>query len=290
MERLGLNPVEGIEMTIKSLDLHARASLAALVIGMSFVTAAPVLAQESVAATASDEGDGIGEIVVTAQRRSQNLQQVPIAVTAIAGDSLREMGMTRSTDIVRLTPGVSISSSSAGESAQYTMRGVTQNDYAEIAEGPIAVYVDDSYIPNLQGANFGFYDMERLEVLKGPQGILFGRNATGGLVHYIIAKPSDQLEGYGEASYGSYNQVRFEGAVSGPLSDTLTARASFLFDRNGSYWKNVYPAGLPSGVNPGTPPSPCCSDLGQHAWVTAQRDACEHLQAVGLRELLGRMT
>lgn len=239
--------------------------MVALAAGLA-TTTIPAFAQQ---AEAGNE-DGLGEIVVTAQRREQNLQKVPIAVTAVEGKMLKEMGITRSTDIVRLTPGVSISSSSAGESAQYTMRGVTQNDYAEIAEGPIAVYVDDSYIPNLQGANFGFYDMERVEVLKGPQGILFGRNATGGLVHYIIKKPTDHLEAYGEATYGSYDQVRMEGAVSGPLTDTLSARASFLLDRNGAFWKNVYPGGLPSDVDAGQKPTPCCSDLGQKRQIGAR--------------------
>ncbi len=250
---------EGFTMTFSTHRLLAKSSVAALTIGLCAVAASPAAAQ----AAQEPQSEGIGDIVVTAQRREQSLQKVPIAVTAVDGDTLRDIGITRSTDIVRLTPGVSISSSSAGESAQYTMRGVTQNDYAEIAEGPIAVYVDDSYIPNLQGANFGFYDMERVEVLKGPQGILFGRNATGGLVHYIIEKPSSYLEGYGEATYGSYDQVRFEGAISGPLSDTLSARASFLFDRNGAFWDNVYPGGLPSGVDAGPAPDSCCSDLGQ---------------------------
>jgi iron complex outermembrane receptor protein len=255
-------------MSMKTLRPCSRTSLAALALGLSLF-AAPAQAKDD-DATAAPESEGIGDIVVTAQRREQSLQKVPIAVAALEGEALRDMGMTRSTDIVRLTPGVSISSSSAGESAQYTMRGVTQNDYAEIAEGPIAVYVDDSYIPNLQGANFGFYDMERVEVLKGPQGILFGRNATGGLVHYIIAKPSDRLEGYGEATYGSYDQMRFEGAISGPLGETLSARASFLFDRNGAFWKNVYPGGLPAGVDAGPAPDPCCSDLGQKRQIAGR--------------------
>jgi iron complex outermembrane receptor protein len=235
--------------------------IAAIAIAISPLSSLGALAQETLAPQA-EQSDGVDEIVVTAQRREQNLQKVPISITAVSGVALRDMGLTRSTDIVRLTPGVSISASSGGESAQYTMRGVTQNDYAEIAEGPIAVYVDDSYIPNLQGANFGFYDMDRVEVLKGPQGILFGRNATGGLVHYIIAKPTDHLEGFGQATYGSFNQARFEGALSGPLSDTFSARASILFDRNSGYWKNQAASDIASGAGSSTV-DPCCSDLGQ---------------------------
>ncbi|MFD2580565.1 TonB-dependent receptor [Novosphingobium colocasiae] len=238
-------------------------SLVALALSLSLAVVNPAFAQDTASETAStsSESEGIGDIVVTAQRREQNLQQVPISITAVSGDKLRDLGLTRSTDIIRLTPGVSISSSSGGENAQYSMRGVTQNDYAEIAEGPIAVYVDDSYIPNLQGQNFGFYDMQRVEVLKGPQGILFGRNATGGLVHYIINKPSDRLEGYGQATYGSYDQVRLEGAVGGPISDTLSARVSFLYDRNGAFWKNQAASDIASGAGSSTV-EPCCADLG----------------------------
>jgi iron complex outermembrane receptor protein len=245
----------------KTLLRPSHTSLLALVVSLG-LSAVPAQAQDAAVAAASadvpaENSAQIGDIVVTAQRREQNLQKVPIAITAITGDALRTQGLTRSTDIVRLTPGVSISASSAGENAQYTMRGVTQNDYAEIAEGPIAVYVDDSYIPNLQGANFGFYDLQRVEVLKGPQGILFGRNATGGLVQYVIEKPTDHLSGYANATYGSYNNKRFEGAISGPLSDTLTARASFLYDSNGSYWKNQ---AKPS--DSAVPITDCCHDLG----------------------------
>jgi iron complex outermembrane receptor protein len=251
-------------MTKTMFRPHSRTSLAALALGIGCISS-PAAAQDASVAPAAEASTAappedsakIGEIVVTAQRREQNLQKVPIAIAAVTGETLRTQGLTRSTDIVRLTPGVSISASSAGENAQYTMRGVTQNDYAEIAEGPIAVYVDDSYIPNLQGANFGFYDLQRVEVLKGPQGILFGRNATGGLVQYIIEKPTDHLSGYANATYGSYDNTRFEGAISGPISDTLSARASFLYDRNGAYWKN-----MASPSDSATPIADCCHDLG----------------------------
>ncbi|WP_068091205.1 TonB-dependent receptor [Novosphingobium rosa] len=227
------------------------------------VVVTPAFAETATQPAAAPEA-AVGEIVVTAQHREENLQKVPIAVTALGGAALRSMGLNRSTDIAKLTPGVSISASSGGENAQYTMRGVTQNDYSQIAEGPIAVYLDDSYIPNLQGQNFGFYDMERVEVLKGPQGILFGRNATGGLVNYVIAKPTEHLSGYANATYGSYGTARFEGALSGPLSDTLSARASFLFDRNGDYWRNVAGQSTTSTV------SPCCHDLGEKRNLAAR--------------------
>src|SRR3546814_9948700 len=100
--------------------------------------------------------------------------------------------------IFRLTPGVFVSNAAAGQSQQYSIRGVTQNDFNDIFEGPIAVYYDDTYVPSLQGQVFGTFDLERIEVLKGPQGTLFGKNATGGLVHFIPRKPTREIEGYGD--------------------------------------------------------------------------------------------
>ena len=106
--------------------------------------------------------------------------------------------------------------------SQFTIRGVTQNDFNDAIEAPVAVYVDDGYIPNLQGQTFGLFDLERVEVLKGPQGTLFGRNATGGLVHYVIKKPSDTLEGSIDGTYGRFNQMRIEAGIGGPLSETVS--------------------------------------------------------------------
>src|SRR3546814_5505631 len=101
--------------------------------------------------------------------------------------------------LVRLTPGVFVSNAAAGQSQQYSIRGVTQNDFNDIFEGPIAVYYDDTYVPSLQGQVFGTFDLERIEVLKGPQGTLFGKNATGGLVHFIPRKPTREIEEIGRA-------------------------------------------------------------------------------------------
>ena len=194
---------------------------------------------ESAAATANTADDG--EIVVTAQRRSQNLQDVPIAVTALSGAELQARQVTSSMDVARITPGVYASAASAGQTSAYAIRGVVQNDVSGTAEGPVAVYIDDAYSPNVQAQSFGLYDLERVEVLKGPQGTLFGRNSTGGLVNFVIVKPSDTPSGYINATYGSYDTVKVEGALGGPLGEGLQARASGFYHRNDGYLKNLVP-------------------------------------------------
>ncbi len=153
------------------------------------------------------------DIVVTANRRSQNLQDVAMSVSALGTEELVRLNVQSGADIVRVTPGVFLSSSAAGQSQQYSIRGVTQNDFNDIFEGPIAVYYDDTYVPSLQGQVFGTFDLERVEVLKGPQGTLFGKNATGGLIHFIPRRPTKEVEGFGEISYGRFNSIRAEGAV-----------------------------------------------------------------------------
>ena len=130
------------------------------------------------------------EIIVTAQKREQNLQEIGIAVTAFSGEQIRQLGFTNTTDVVSMTPGLNYTVPNA-ESSQinFFLRGVGLNDFADANENPVAVYLDDVYRPAMGGLSFQLFDMERVEVLRGPQGSLFGRNTTGGLVHYITRPP-----------------------------------------------------------------------------------------------------
>ena len=125
------------------------------------------------------------EVVVSAQKREQNIQDVGISMSAFTGEQLKALGVQESFDVAAFTPGVHISGNLAGQNTQFTIRGVTQNDFNDIVEAPNAVYLDEGYVAVAQAQTFGVYDIDRVEVLKGPQGTLFGRNATGGLVHYI---------------------------------------------------------------------------------------------------------
>ena len=181
------------------------------------------------------------EIVVTAQRRSQNLQDVGIAITALSGEQISALGLNSSTDIAKIAPNVALSGSYGGLMSNFVIRGVTQNDFNDHVESVVATYIDDTYIASQQGSNFTMFDIDRLEALKGPQGTLFGRNATGGTIQFISRRPTSTFEAYADATYSSYNNVRLEGAISGPLTEGLRARLSGFFERADGYLKNDYP-------------------------------------------------
>ena len=186
----------------------------------------------------SVHGQVLEEIIVTAQKREQSIQDVGIAITAFSGDQLEALGYESTTDIIRMIPGVTVGGANGGQLLTVNIRGVSQNDFADFAEPPNAIYVDEAYVsaPALQ--KFAMLDVDRVEVLKGPQGTLFGRNATGGLVHYISRKPTYEFEAYADATYGSYNQTRFEGAISGPMSENFNGRLALLYNRHDEILEN----------------------------------------------------
>ncbi len=132
----------------------------------------------------------IEEVVVTAQKKEENIQDVGIAITALTGNQLKALGISSSLDIVAHTPGLEATGAGGGVGAtSFAIRGVAQNDFSSPQESPVAIYIDQSYIATPAMSSFSLFDLERVEVLKGPQGTLFGRNATGGLVHFISKKP-----------------------------------------------------------------------------------------------------
>ena len=181
------------------------------------------------------------EITVTAQKREQSIQDVGIAITAYSGEQMKELGIQNSIDIAAMTPGVHVSGNNGGQKALFTIRGVTQNDFNDHTEAPVAVYVDDGYVAFGQGQIFGVFDLDRVEVLKGPQGTLFGRNATGGLVHYISRRPTRELDAYVDTTYGSYNEVKVEAAVGGPLSESISGRIAGIYNVHDPFVRNDYP-------------------------------------------------
>ena len=191
---------------VSTLGLRCSAATA-LALALSPATA---LAQTAPATPAADTPT---DIVVTAQRREQKLQDVGIAVSVVTSKDLKAMNITNA-------------KFNAYSSSQvvFNVRGVSQNDYGDQQEPPVAVYQDDSYASSITTASFPVFDLARTEALRGPQGTLFGRNATGGAVQFISTQPTDHLDGYVSATSGRYNQAIIEGAVSGPLSETLSAR------------------------------------------------------------------
>ena len=211
------------------------------------------------------------EIKVTAQKREQNLQDVGIAVNAFSGEQMRALGFSDSTEIVAMTPGVHLGGNLAGQNLQYTIRGVAQNDFSDHTESPVATYVDGAYIAMAQGQKFAMFDVERVEVLKGPQGTLFGRNATGGLVHFVSNKPTRENEAFVELEYGDFNKTRVEAAISGALSSAVSARLSGTWSDHDGWLDNDYVSGGP-GTIPGNE-SPELALAGSGDDLGGQEDA-----------------
>lgn len=192
------------------------------------------------------------KITVTSQKREQLLDDVSIAVTAFSAPQMDMLGIEDSIDLIPFSPNVSRAGDMGGQRSIFNIRGVVQNDYADIAEAPVAVYVDGGYLASTQAQTFGMFDVNRVEILKGPQGTLFGRNATGGLVNTITAKPTDYTEGYAEFTAARFGQFRFEGAVSGEITDTLRARFAFMTNQMDEILDNVYEDGAAPDTRSGS--------------------------------------
>jgi iron complex outermembrane receptor protein len=190
-------------------------------------------------ATTGLHAQALEEITVIAQKREQSLQDVSISVSAFSGDQIRKYGMTSLSELGAITPGLVVwEFGNSPTVSVFTIRGVSQNDFADHNEVPNAVYSDGVYMSFIGAIGSQMYDVERVEVLRGPQGTLFGRNATGGLVQVINRKPTEDFEGYAELTLAEHNQVKFEGAVSGPLAPTLLGRLSVSTNRYDGFVKN----------------------------------------------------
>ena len=205
---------------------------------------APGVAQ----AVAKANDTGTGDIVVTAQRREQKLQDVGIAVTVLSKKELANLNISSATDIVRAIPNLKFNAYGSSQ-VVFNIRGVSQNDYGDQQEPPVAVYQDDSYSASITSASFPVFDLARIEALRGPQGTLFGRNATGGAVQFISSQPTEETSGYITGTYGRFNQSIIEGALSGKLANNLTARISGQYDRDDGYIKNITPGQADRGAD-----------------------------------------
>lgn len=212
------------------------APAARLLAGVAMAAVAvPALAQD--AQDAADENSNV--IIVTAQKRAENLQDVPIAIQAMGGESLKNSGFTDLRDLKALVPSFQASNPGNNANVTFSIRGVGQRDVNVISEGTVAEFVDGAYISFVNALGQPMYDLERIEVLKGPQGTLFGRNATGGLLNVITKKPTDYLDGYVTAEVSSFNGYKLEGAVGGPLGETTSARLSVSYDKADGYLGNT---------------------------------------------------
>ena len=190
------------------------------------------------------------EIIVTAQKRSENLQETPVSVTAFTAEAIEALGFRQSVDITAQTPNFSVGypNGDTGVPAPF-IRGVGLNDFGVLNQGPVAAYADQTYISSNAAQIFQLLDVERVEVLRGPQGTLYGRNATGGAVNYISRKPTRENEGWVRAGAGSWGLTKFEGAFGGPIGDNTAFRAAVLKTDSDGWMKNRFTGNDQQGID-----------------------------------------
>ncbi|RKQ71200.1 iron complex outermembrane receptor protein [Litorimonas taeanensis] len=179
------------------------------------------------------------EIVVTATKKSTNLQETAVSVTAYTGEAIQKLGLENSVSLAAQTPGLNVGTPvGEGNNPSFTLRGVGLNDFNDNNEGPIAVYTDEVYNAALPGLTFQLFDVDRVEVLRGPQGTLYGRNATGGLLHFISKRGGDEFEADIRAQYGRFNSIELEGGFGGPISDAGHYRIAGKLSNSDGYVEN----------------------------------------------------
>ena len=198
-----------------------------------------------------DQGIGqVQEVVVTAQHRSENVQTVPITIQAFSADTLRDLGVKTTSDLSQFTPNVSIAlPAGAGNQPIITIRGIGLNDYNTNNAGPNGVYLDEVYLSSPSSQTFQTFDLERVEVLKGPQGTLYGRNTSGGAINLVSAKPGDSFSARAHAEYSSFNTFNFEGAVGGPITSTLDGRIAAVWTKSDGWAHNLLTGADENGAN-----------------------------------------
>ena len=194
--------------------------------------------------------ESIGEIVVTAQKRSEDIQKVPISIQAFSAKQIQALGVKSSSDLGQITPNVDIAlPAGAGNQPIIAIRGIGLNDYDTNNAGPNGVYVDEVYLSSPASQTFQTFDLQRVEVLKGPQGTLYGRNSSGGAINFISAKPTEQFAADAHLEYSSFNTVNFEGAVGGPIASGLTGRLAFVKNNSDGYVSNALTGNKENGQN-----------------------------------------
>ena len=196
--------------------------------------------------------DSLGEIVVTAQKRSENIQKVPISIQAFSAKDIENLGVSSSADLGQITANVDIAlPAGPGNQPIIAIRGIGLNDYDTNNAGPNGVYVDEVYLSSPASQTFQTFDLQRVEVLKGPQGTLYGRNTSGGAINFITAKPTDSFAADAHVEYSSFNTVKVDGAVGGPIAPSFDGRIAFVKNDSDGYVDNALTHTKENGQNNG---------------------------------------
>lgn len=241
---------------------HWKKSAALLLATTAMTVAAPALAQDA----AGEETGGIEEIVLTAQKRAESAQEVPIAISVFSGDALSERAVNNVSQLTAVAPnvnfdnGVAFTGSTAVLAA--SIRGIGSSDFAFNIDPGVGVYVDGIYLARSVGANQDLLDTGRIEVLKGLQGTLFGRNTIGGDVSIVTRDPAQEFRVQGDITVGRFNLFEARGAVDLPLTDNLTSLLTFDVRNSDGYAKRIP---FPSALTANSTPFTALPSVGYHA-------------------------
>ena len=226
-----------------SLSKLSKASLAGAVVAWACSFSVPASAQ-------GESLDGmvfLEEVVVVAQKRTASAQDVPMAISAVNGETARDLGWSNAGDIVTQIPNVTLDESAARSEPNFRVRGLGAEVLNPAGQSPVGVYVNEVYVNNMQGRGIALFDLDRVEVLRGPQGTLWGKNTTAGAIHFVTRRPSHEADGYALATVGvleDATQWTIEGAAGGSITaDTLAGRVAFKIEDSESWVENEYPGG-----------------------------------------------
>ncbi|WEK45755.1 MAG: TonB-dependent receptor [Candidatus Andeanibacterium colombiense] len=228
----------------------SRRSFALAVSTVALLAGAPAFAQDGAAPAAAADSADPGEIIVTAQFRQQNLQDTPLAITAVNAETMAAKSQTNLAQVADSAPNVTLKPQGAsfGPSISVSIRGIGAGDFNPAYEPGVGIYIDDVYYPQLTGAVFDLLDLDRVEILRGPQGTLSGRNSEGGSIKMFTKKPTGSNTGYMEGTFGSRDRIGLRGSFDFKLTDDLSGRVSGVYKHQEGYVNRydfgcLYPAG-----------------------------------------------
>ena len=207
-------------------------------IGVILITVASMMPASVVAQTASNADSGLNEIVVTAQRRDESLSKTPVSVTVLSAETLSQAQIGTENDLRAALPGLAIRNGSNNNQINFALRGESQDAFSNTRPG-VMPYINDVQVGGT-GTSTAFYDLQSVQVLKGPQGTLFGRSATGGAVLFTTAAPTDTFGGYASMAVGNYRAQKFESAVNLPIDDHISVRVAGFEQTRRGYQLNLY--------------------------------------------------
>src|SRR5271167_4028997 len=218
---------------------QSRFCLMSLALAVGICTTVPTRADPEAADTDVAPSAGLAEVVVTARKVSESLQTTPVAVTAISEAALTRNQIYEVSDLQAVTPDIAIAQGTPGPSSTVyiSIRGEAQNNPNSASDNAVGIYLDGVYLARPLVGNLGLLDVSQVEVLRGPQGTLFGRNTTGGAVNITSNHPTGTFDGTAEVSYGNFNQTLGQLVLNVPIiGDELDSRIAFRADRHDAYY------------------------------------------------------